>query len=216
MGGSGSGNRYRWDTKTTADSCHAIDVRRWHREGKFRPGTTFSWAWLRDDVIRASIGVVVHEHGVELRYTVSPNTEQAEKVQYTIPLTWTPCTYGGRRPWFLCPGVVDGRACGRRVAKLYDRGRYFLCRHCYDLTYESRRESPMHRGLSRAQDIRKRLGGTANMTEPFPRKPKGMHWRTYERLRDRADAGEYLWYAGLQAWLDRSNKRIDRMTACRP
>jgi hypothetical protein len=30
------------------------------------------------------------------------------------------------------------------------------------------------------QKIRERLGGSANMTEPFQEKPKGMHWRTYD------------------------------------
>jgi hypothetical protein len=68
------------------------------------------------------------------------------------------------------------------VAILYG-GRYFRCRHCYDLVYESQRENRMTRLLSKAQKIRARLGGSASMLEPFPEKPKGMHWRTYERLR---------------------------------
>ncbi len=34
----------------------------------------------------------------------------------------------------------------------------------------------------RPQKIRKRLGGSANMMEPFPEKPKGMHHDTYMRL----------------------------------
>ena len=101
-----------------------------------------------------------------------------EEVKETVPLEWTPCNFGGGRPWFLCPGA----GCGQRVAVLYGPGRYFLCRHCYDLGYESQRENKMHRALRKAQKIRERLGGTANMTEPFPEKPKGMHWRTYERL----------------------------------
>ena len=33
----------------------------------------------------------------------------------------------------------------------------------------------MYRALHRAQDIRRRLGGNANMVEPFPEKPEGMH-----------------------------------------
>jgi hypothetical protein len=90
-------------------------------------------------------------------------------VKETVPLEWAPCNFGGERPWFICPGA--GR--GRRVAVLYGLGRYFLCRHCYDLCYESQREDKTHRALRRAQKIRKRLEGSANMMEPFPERPKG-------------------------------------------
>jgi hypothetical protein len=61
------------------------------------------------------------------------------------------------------------------VALLYDPGRYFLCRHCYDRVYESQRDNAMDRALHKAQSISKRLGGSANMMELFPGKPKGMH-----------------------------------------
>lgn len=57
-----------------------------------------------------------------------------------------------------------------------------MCRHCYELTYQSRQDNKMYRALRRAQKIRKRLGGSANMLEPFPEKPKGMHHDTYVRL----------------------------------
>jgi hypothetical protein len=40
----------------------------------------------------------------------------------------------------------------------------------------------MNRTLRREQTIQERLGGRANMTKPFPEKPKGRHWETYERL----------------------------------
>ena len=91
-----------------------------------------------------------------------------EDVQGPVYLTWTACNFGGERPWFVCPGAE----CGRRVAVLYGPERYFLCRHCYDLVYESQRDNAMYRALHKAQSIRKRLGGSANMTEPFPQKPK--------------------------------------------
>jgi hypothetical protein len=33
-----------------------------------------------------------------------------------------PCRFGGAPPYFICPGVVNGIACGRRVAKLHRPG----------------------------------------------------------------------------------------------
>jgi hypothetical protein len=56
-----------------------------------------------------------------------------------VPLSWTACNLGGQRPWFFCPGA----GCGRRVVILYAPGCYFLCRPCYDLSYESQRENGM-------------------------------------------------------------------------
>jgi hypothetical protein len=111
-----------------------------------------------------------------------------------VPLTWTACNFGGERPWFVCPGA----GCGRRVAVLYGPGRYFLCRHCYDLAYESQRENEMYRALHNAQDIRRRLGGSANMIEPFPERPKGMHHETYRRLREEHDEAEMDQVVGMR------------------
>jgi len=68
----------------------------------------------------------------------------------------------------MCPGA----GCDQRVAVLYGPGRYFLCRHCYDLVYESQREDKTHRALRRVQKIRERLRGNMSMAEPFPEKSK--------------------------------------------
>lgn len=38
--------------------------------------------------------------------------------------------------------------------------------------------------------IRVKLGGSANLNEPFPWKPKGMRWSTYQRLRRQAGQAE--------------------------
>ena len=60
-----------------------------------------------------------------------------------IPITPTPCFYGGVRNWFLCPAVVDGVLCENRVGMLYlpPGAQVFACRHCYGLTYESCQQS---------------------------------------------------------------------------
>jgi len=105
-----------------------------------------------------------------------------EAVEQTIGIIRVRCRLGGSRPYFLCPGVVAGAACGRRVAKLHGAGRYFLCRHCYRLAYASQREGWLDRTLRRANKIRRRLGGDAGMAARFPQRPRGMWQRTYKRL----------------------------------
>jgi hypothetical protein len=97
--------------------------------------------------------------------------------------------------------------CGRRVALLYGAGELFACRHCYDLAYESQQESLRYRGLGKAQKIRMRLGGGVNMFDDFPGKPKGMHWRTYVRLRHSHDIAEQRSTIGLTQLVDSLNKR---------
>jgi hypothetical protein len=90
---------------------------------------------------------------------------------------------------------------------LHAAGKYFLCRHCYDLTYQSQQDNKMYRALHRAQKIRERLGGSANMTEPFPEKSKGMHWETYERSWWEHHEAEMEQLAEIKGWLDRFNKQ---------
>jgi hypothetical protein len=207
LGGEGSGNWYRFDKKTTTGECHSVDVRYLHREGLLKPGRWFSLRWSRAGHETGSIrGAVVGNARPEqvillYRHRRGPAGEW-EDVREPVPLSWTPCNFGGERPWFICPGA----GCGRRVAVLYGPGRYFLCRHCYDLSYESQRDKKMDRALRRAQKIRKRLGGSTNMMEPFPEKPKGMHWSTYERLWWEHHEAEMQHLAGMWEWLDKLEK----------
>jgi hypothetical protein len=115
-----------------------------------------------------------------------------EDLAETVRIVRVACRFGGARPYFICPGVVNGIACGRRVAKLHGPRRYFLCRRCYRLAYASQSEGASDRTLRRANKIRQRLGGDPGTAAPFPPKPKGMWHRTYERLREQAVEAEVL------------------------
>ncbi len=66
-----------------------------------------------------------------------PSGEDSEHICLPIDLQPMHLHYGGLRYWFICPLLVNGVACRRRVAKLYFRGWYFGCRHCHGLTYRS-------------------------------------------------------------------------------
>ncbi len=51
----------------------------------------------------------------------------------------------------------------------------------------------------KALKIRGRLGGSANMGEPFPSRPRYMHRRTYQRLRHQYEAAVEQYVGGYVA-----------------
>jgi hypothetical protein len=84
-----------------------------------------------------------------------------------------------------------------------------LCRYCYDLRYESQREDKMHRALRRAQKIRKRLDGSANMMEPLLERPKGMHHDTYMRMFREHQEAEMEQLTGMREWLETMERKLN-------
>jgi len=185
MGGFGSG-RPSGSGRGTVEACRSIDVNRLHREGCLRAGWMGGWQWTRDGEKVAAINLRAENERLHLSYRVRISGGEWEDVAETVRIVRVACRFGGARPYFICPGVVNGIACERRVAKLHGPGRYFLCRHCYRLAHASQGEGEWDRTLRRANKIKQRLGGDPGMAAPFPPKPKGMWWRTYERLRERA------------------------------
>jgi len=183
MGGFGSGPS---GGRLKVEACRSLDVNRLHRDGCLRPGWSGSLSWESDGERVAWIGMRGEENRLVLNYRFRRNDEDWQDVDEPISVMRIPCRYGGSRPYFICPGVVNNVPCRRRVAKLYGPGRYFLCRHCYRLGYSSQSEDAMDRARRRAGKIRIRLGGRSDMPEVIPPKPKGMWHSTYERLSEKA------------------------------
>jgi hypothetical protein len=151
-----------------------LDIRKIKRQGCLTPGNWFSWKWSRGDKDYASIGAKVHKDHLILEYTHN----KTDAVKQRVSITWTPCNYGGKRVWFVCPN------CGKRVAVLYLGGKYFGCRICCNLTYQSCNETALDRGYRKANDLRERIGGKQGCFNGLPLfKPKGMHQKTWDRIR---------------------------------
>src|SRR5271166_4971025 len=209
MGGFGSG-RPSGGGRDKVEACRSIDVNRLHREGCLCGGWMGAWQWSRDGEKVASINLRGEHDRLHLTYRVRVGGGEWEDVVETVRIVRVVCRFGGARPYFICPGVVNGIACGRRVAKLYGPGRYFLCRHCYRLAHASQSEAAWDRTIRRANKIRQRLGGDPGMAAPFPAKPKGMWRRTYERLRKHAFDAEMRSDEALSLRAERLRARIDK------
>lgn len=175
--------RYPGLGKNTVEYCRFIDILCWNRRGYFQTSRRFSWEWTgwgQD----ARIDVETQHYCVTLRHRTLDNDDVWwDDGEQRVPIQWTACRFGGERPWFVCSAYSGGVYCGCMVTKLYNDGRLFACRHCYRLVYKSQQETVLYRDLSRAQKIRKRLGGSLDIDDAFPQRPKGMHWRTYNKFR---------------------------------
>jgi hypothetical protein len=95
-----------------------------------------------------------------------------------VRVSWTRVHLGGERPWMHCPH------CQTRVARLYAGLGGYFCRACIgNPPYATQRLSPQSRGHFKACKLRLLLDGCAQLSTPFPDRPAGMHWHTYDRLR---------------------------------
>jgi len=142
---------YQYQSKDTVEDTRRLTASflRKHRyfDGVNRGGTvtwTTSGAW-GEHKSGVSIQTLMHDpdkQELRIYYTqTDKHTDEKKDFDYRIPLTTSPCNYGGVRYWFVCPWYKNGHYCGRRVAVLYKgNGDYFACRHCYNLSYESRNE----------------------------------------------------------------------------
>ena len=177
----GSGRR-------TVEQTRSIDIRALQRAGYFTVPKQGSWIWQREDKITAKTWIDWNGERLRIRDQI-------------IDIGRTPCRFGGHRLWFRC-------SCGGHVSTLYSpNGLPWACRHCYRLTYATRQTNPRDRNLLRAQRIRECLGGSRNMLEDFPPKPKGMHWRRYGRMRQVHDRASNHHLAMLAVWVEKLHTR---------
>jgi len=201
MGGSGSGRHAELSSKRTIESFHAIDIRAWGRNGLLAPGSVFMSHWSVNGNIVSTPRVFVQHTGVRLEYRYIRQCGESQNMDYSVQFAYTPCHFGGSRVWFLCPN------CQRRVALLYGV-KYFLCRHCLDLAYESQRESHYERAARKADNIRKRLGWRPGIINPLGFKPKGMHWATYSKAVQEIEELQPVILEGLNPSRKYPDKRI--------
>ena len=128
-------------------------------------------------------------------------------VAVSAAVVWVPYRFG-LRPFFECPG------CGRRCCLLY-LGERCACRQCLGLSYPVQFETKQDQGFRRAWKARKKLvppDGRSGCGDPIPdwKRPKGMHWQTFNRLRDNAEqAAVELWGGPIGQAIDKLQAQIE-------
>jgi hypothetical protein len=153
MGGPGSGARLHWwrpEKKETVEGCLSLDVNALMREGVLRAGALVrgncQWEPRGGEPFALEIDADLRQEGQQgmtLCHRARDDEDKTEWPLYAVDLVSTAPHFGGLRWWFLCPLIVDGVPCRRRVGKLYlpPRADYFGCRRCHDLTYTSSQEA---------------------------------------------------------------------------
>ena len=145
------------------DAFPRIDARELHRSGALHDGITTWLTWRQQGEVIASAQLDAKANELVLHFTGGNDKR--------VPIARTPCRFGGTRPWFTCV------YCGNRVAVLYLHGHWFKCRKCAHLVFPSQAQDAMTRAARKQSAIMSKLRG------PDGEKPKGMHWRTFERVR---------------------------------
>ena len=177
----------------SVDKCHemhSVDLAWLRRKKLITPGNWTSLSWSRGGRETGSIRLAIHKDGIALVYRHRRQGDEWADVHEFVPLIRSSTRFDGFRQWFKC------LACGSRCRILYGGAR-FRCRRCNGLKYETQYEPPFARSASAALKIRERLGCKGGLDEPFPAKPKGMHWKTYERLRSQEERMQDSWAIGI-------------------
>ncbi len=145
--------RYSYSGRLVADSVKSVSIY-WLKQKKYLVGGCISgtMTWSRNGEKTGSIGIAVNidneSSWANLNYQMTRrDSGMVDKFDYKVPIVSTKCFFGGKRYWFECSAVKNGVACNRKVAKLYQGQDYFACRHCYNLTYQSRLENPTFRNF---------------------------------------------------------------------
>ncbi len=137
---------------------------------------------------------VLNRPYIRFQYIIGSD-EDKKRFDYRAELETTDCHFGGKRYWFICPLIWDGTKCRRRTGVLYLGGKYFGCRNCYDLAYQSQQEG----SGGRLAGVRKFFDLSTEIEEREQvfriRYWKGRPTKRYARFLQKKE--QLRWYAGL-------------------
>ncbi len=197
--------RWSYSNKQEADDLKKFSTSFLKKHGYFsvcRNSGIMTWSRNGEKTGSMSIESEISEkqNYIRLIYTQT-NLDSKKKKDFDckIPLTTTPCYFGGKRYWFICSLYKNGQYCGRRVGTLYKGGDYFGCRHCYNLTYESKKLSGYQKSFGSVISIPELEELEVNIKRKFY---NGKMTRKYKRFIEKERKSEFQ-MEGIVAALNR-------------
>ncbi|MBT6755731.1 MAG: hypothetical protein HN981_02140 [Candidatus Pacebacteria bacterium] len=185
--------RYYYSSKDTVEDTRKIDINWLMRVGEYEDNCSYynrtitwttsgGWGETKNSI---NYDIDLEESsGLKMRLSyvcTDAYSEEKKSFNYEVRLTTTKCYFGGHRHWFICPNT----SCGKRVGCLYFGQKYFLCRHCLDLSYEGRNESKRYRAFGRLFDYEEKA-------EKLADEIWGKHGRRYYAGKPTKKYGKYL------------------------
>jgi hypothetical protein len=222
MGGFGSGRK---GGRATVEGCRSLklDVNRITRDvrGKLREvpegakleAGPMVWTWTTQGEAAPWARVLVTlrldpwRGEARLVFDVDHYSRRTGPQDQTVQMETTPCRFGGRRWWWLCPATM------RRCSTLYlpNGGTRFLSRGrgAYPLAYASQNGSAMDRSHARLARLHRKMGADYdNPDAPPPPRPKWMRHHTYARLvaelKGQVERHDDIWLAGAERMMARA------------
>ena len=133
----GTGRRKR---KRTVEECRELSIGTFRE--LFHANAAERLIWKKNDaVVMAANFTLTWDTTplIGLTYFMPDNS----LVEFFVELKATTQRLGGERWWFVCPLIVRGVPCNRRVSTLFmpPGSKFFGCRHCLNLSYRSKQKT---------------------------------------------------------------------------
>ena len=154
---------HNWRGTGTVEGSRSLDVMRLARAGYLSDRRFGSWRWTYEDGTTASIDLQAGRREIILNYRVRSDGEEWQSVRQPVPIRWTPCRFGGERPWFVCNVWAGGVHCGRRAIRDQALGMAYAAD---DLDVPARYEVHLDRKLERMLTMLIRLRELRRATVP--------------------------------------------------
>ncbi len=140
---------YKPNSKREVEDCFKISICKLSKIFVDDLRGVIYWA---GSIYRVSFSVDLKDNSknISLVYTTANDKNEPVQIKQQFLITSTFCNYGGVRFWFTCK-------CSRRAGTLYKPifGNYFACRHCHNLTYNSRNQGGFNKRMGKVINIHK-------------------------------------------------------------